>query len=79
MRSRFCIFAVSVLRLFGLLLASLLFAAFHTWLVLNWLLGCCDGGTCIPDWYSSCRPYQNQEIPLWSPFMTVSTPTPPTN
>ena len=74
MRSRFSSFAVSALYLFG----SLLFAAFHIWLVLNWLLGCCDGGICIPDWYSACKPHQ-QEIPLWSPFMTVSTPTPPTN
>jgi hypothetical protein len=74
MRSRFSSFAVSALYLFG----SLLFAAFHIWLVLNWLLGCCDGGVCFPDWYSACKPHQ-QEIPLWSPFMTVSTPTPPTN
>ena len=74
MRSRFSSFAVFALRLFGLLL----FAAFHIWLVLNWLLGCCDGGICLPDWYSACKPHQ-QEIQLWSPFMTVSTPTPPTN
>lgn len=74
MRSRFSSFAVSALYLFGLLL----FAAFHIWLVLNWLLGCCDGGACFPDWYSACKPHQ-QEIPLWSPFMTVSTPMPPTN
>lgn len=74
MRSRFSYFAVFALYLFG----SLLFAAFHIWLVLNWLLGCCDGGMCFPDWYSACKPHQ-QEIPLWSPFMTVSTPTPPTN
>jgi hypothetical protein len=78
MRSRFSSFAVSALHLFGLLLISLAVAAFHTWLVLNWLLGCCDGGICIPDWYSACKPHQ-QEIPLWSPFMTVSTPMPPTN
>jgi len=68
MRSRFFSFAVTALRIFGLLLASLLFAAFHTWLVLNWLLGCCDGGVCLPDWYSSCRPYQNQEITYGRPL-----------
>jgi hypothetical protein len=54
MRSRFSSFAVSALYLFGLLF----FAAFHIWLVLNWLLGCCDGGICVPDWYSACKPDQ---------------------
>ena len=42
MRSRFSSFAVSALYLFG----SLLFAAFHIWLVLNWLLGCCARVRC---------------------------------
>ncbi len=56
MRIRVCIFLVSALRLLGLLLISLAVAAFHTWLVLNWLLGCCDGGICIPDWYCTCHP-----------------------
>ena len=42
MRSRFSSFAVFALYLFGLLL----FAAFHIWLVLNWLLGCCARVRC---------------------------------
>lgn len=33
-----------------------LFACFFDWLILNWISGCCEGGTCIPEWlYPSCK------------------------
>lgn len=78
MRHRFFPSFKYLLKLFGLLLLALLVSAFHVWLVLNWWLRCCDGGVCVPDWYSACNP-EPQEIKQWSPFMIVSTLMPPTS
>lgn len=32
-----------------------LFSCFFSWLIINWLSGCCEGGVCIPEWvYPQC-------------------------
>jgi hypothetical protein len=39
-----------------------LFALFFDWLLLNWMLGCCNGGVCWPDIYPQCRNAQYLEF-----------------
>jgi glycopeptide antibiotics resistance protein len=39
-----------------------LFALFFDWLLINWMLGCCNGGVCWPDIYPQCRNEQYQEF-----------------
>ena len=41
-------------------LVMLAFSMFIDWLVINLLLGCCEGGVCWPDIYPQCR-NQSQE------------------
>lgn len=33
----------------------LLLGLFFDWLIINWMLGCCEGGVCWPDIYPQCR------------------------
>ncbi len=44
-----------LLRLLGIALAMLAFGLFIDWLIINLLLGCCEGGVCWPDIYPQCR------------------------
>lgn len=39
-----------------------LFALFFDWLIINWRLGCCEGGVCWPDIYPQCRNEHYQEF-----------------
>lgn len=39
-----------------------LFALFFDWLIVNWMLGCCNGGVCWPDIYPQCRNAHYQEF-----------------
>lgn len=40
----------------------LLFGLFFDWLIINWMLGCCEGGVCWPDIYPQCRNEHYQEF-----------------
>lgn len=48
----------------GVLIAIflLLLGLFFDWLIINWLLGCCEGGVCWPDIYPQCRNEHYQEF-----------------
>ena len=39
-----------------------LFGLFFDWLIINWMLGCCEGGVCWPDIYPQCRNEHYQEF-----------------
>ena len=49
-----------LLRWLVMALVMLAFSMFIDWLVINLLLGCCEGGVCWPDIYPQCR-NQSQE------------------
>ncbi len=40
----------------------LLLGLFFDWLIINWMLGCCEGGVCWPDIYPQCRNEHYQEF-----------------
>jgi hypothetical protein len=44
-----------LLRGLVIALAVMAFALFIDWLIINLLLGCCEGGVCWPDIYPQCR------------------------
>ena len=44
-----------LLRWFGIGLLLLAGGLFIDWLIINLLLGCCEGGVCWPDIYPQCR------------------------
>lgn len=50
------------LEIAGGVLAVVLFALFMDWLILNWLMGCCEGGVCWPDIYPQCRNEHYEEF-----------------
>lgn len=50
------------LRWLGIALAMLAFGMFIDWLIINLLLGCCEGGVCWPDVYPQCRNEHYQEF-----------------
>lgn len=44
-----------VLRTLFLASLFLAFGLFLDWLIINLILGCCEGGVCWPDVYPQCR------------------------
>lgn len=44
-----------IVRTLFLALLCLLFGLFLDWLIINLILGCCEGGVCWPDVYPQCR------------------------
>lgn len=50
------------LEIAGGVLLSILFGLFMAWLVINWFLGCCEGGVCWPDIYPQCRNEHYEEF-----------------
>lgn len=49
-------------RALAITILMLLLGLFFDWLIINWMLGCCEGGVCWPDIYPQCRNEHYQEF-----------------